>query len=306
MADNLCRLPGGTGPIDEAEQLKATTLREYTLDTLAIHGGQAPDPATGSRAVPIYQTTSYVFTDTEHARQLFALEEAGNIYSRIGNPTVDVFEKRIAQMEGGVAAVATASGQAALTAAVFGVAGAGDEIVASMHLYGGTYTLFAHTLAQVGITVKFVDPSNPDNFRRAMTERTKAVVGEIIGNPKLSVLDVETVAKIAHDAGVPLIIDNTFATPMLCRPIEWGADIPEPVDVVQVFRATAHAPGVAKEAANLKEKPVFWLQEGIVSQEAAEIAAGAGLPVVMNRCLWKEVQRLQGSIATYVSARDDG
>lgn len=189
-----------------------------------VHGGQAPDPTTGSRAVPIYQTTSYVFADSEHARQLFSLEEAGHIYSRISNPTVDVFEKRIAQMEGGVAGVATASGQAALMTAVLGVAGAGDEIVSSAHLYGGTFTLFAHTMNQIGITVKFVDPSDPDNFRRAITERTKAVVGETIANPKLSVFDIEAVAHIAHDAGVPLIIDNTFA-PLLCRPIEWGADI---------------------------------------------------------------------------------
>lgn len=199
-------------------------LREYSLETLMVHGGQAPDPSTGSRAVPIYQTTSYVFADSEHARQLFSLEEAGHIYSRISNPTVDVFEKRIAQMEGGVAGVATASGQAALMTAVLGVAGAGDEIVSSAHLYGGTFTLFAHTMNQIGITVKFVDPSDPDNFRRAITERTKAVVGETIANPKLSVFDIEAVAEIAHDAGVPLIIDNTFA-PLLCRPIEWGADI---------------------------------------------------------------------------------
>lgn len=600
------------GGADEPGRRK---LRDYSLDTLAIHGGQAPDPATGSRAVPIYQTTSYVFSDTEHARQLFALEEAGHIYSRLGNPTVDVFEKRIALLEGGVAAVATSSGQAALTAAILCVAGAGDEIVASMHLYGGTYTLFAHTLPQMGVSVKFVDPTNPENFRAAISERTKAVVGEIIGNPKLSVLDVEAVAKVAHDAGIPLIVDSTFATPVLCRPIEWGADIvvhsatkwigghgnsiggvvvdggrfdwgngkfpqftepdvsyngvrfyndfgtlafsmrlrtrflrdlgfsmtpfnaflllqgvetltlrmerhsanalhiarhlethpavewvrypglesspdyelankyfsggyggmvvfgikggmragarlinrsvlwshlanvgdaksliihpastthsqlsddelrasgadpdlvrlsvglegvadliselddslyyatglgqpgepimnsetvvrriagastvmdqngegrpvrrqqviaviglsddpgrpsyrvarklqrqgyriipvnptrtgeilgepvyaaladiPEPVDVVQVFRAAAHAPGVAREAVQLPGRPVFWLQEGIVSDEAGEIAAGAGLPVVMNRCLWKEVQRLQGSITTY-------
>ncbi|OUM98666.1 MAG: O-acetylhomoserine sulfhydrylase [Firmicutes bacterium ZCTH02-B6] len=200
-------------------------VRGYTLETLAVHGGQAPDPTTGSRAVPIYQTTSYVFHDTRHAQELFALDEAGNIYTRIGNPTVDVLEKRVAQLEGGVAGVAFASGQAAMTGAILTIAGAGDEIVASAHLYGGTITLFASTLAQLGITVKFVDPSDPDNFRAAITERTKAIVAETIGNPRLSILDIETVAKIAHEHGIPLIVDNTFATPMLCRPIEWGADI---------------------------------------------------------------------------------
>ena len=208
-----------------SQDIARRPVRGYTLETLAIHGGQAPDPTTGSRAVPIYQTTSYVFADTQHARELFALDEAGNIYSRIGNPTLDVLEKRVAQLEGGVAGVAFASGQAAMTGAILTLAGCGDEIVASAHLYGGTHTLFASTLAQMGITVKFVDPSDPENFRAAITERTKAVVGETIGNPRLSILDIEAVAKIAHEAGVPLIVDNTFATPYLCRPIEWGADI---------------------------------------------------------------------------------
>lgn len=206
-------------------QQNGAKLRGYSLETLAVHGGQVPDPATGSRAVPIYQTTSYVFSDTEHARQLFGLQEAGNIYTRIGNPTVDVFEQRIAQMEGGIGAVATSSGQAALTAAILGVAGAGDEIVSSAHLYGGTYTLFHYTLPQMGIRVKFVDPTDPENFREAINDKTKAVFAEVIGNPKLSILDIEAVAKVAHDAGVPLIVDSTFTTPVLCRPIEWGADI---------------------------------------------------------------------------------
>ena len=200
-------------------------LRPYTLETLAVHGGQAPDPATGSRAVPIYQTTSYSFADSRHAEELFSLNEAGNIYSRIGNPTVDVFEKRMALLEGGVAAVATASGQAAMTSAILALAKAGDHVVASSHLYGGTYTLFAATLPQMGIEVTFVDPQDPENFRKAIRPRTKAVVGEVIGNPRLHVLDLEAVAAIAHEQGVPFIVDNTFATPALCRPIEWGADI---------------------------------------------------------------------------------
>jgi len=200
-------------------------VREYSLETIAVHGGQAPDPTTGSRAVPIYQTTSYNFVDTRHARELFALDEAGNIYTRIQNPTVDVFEKRMAQLEGGVAAVATASGQAAMTSAILALAGAGDHIVSSSHLYGGTYTLFAATLPQMGIEVTFVDPTDPENFRRAIKPTTKAVVGEVIGNPRLHVLDLEAVADMAHEAGVPFIVDSTFATPALCRPIEWGADI---------------------------------------------------------------------------------
>lgn len=205
--------------------MKNAKIRPYTLETIAVHGGQAPDPSTGSRAVPIHQTTSFVFADTKHAQDLFSLDEAGNIYSRIANPTVDVFEKRMAQLEGGVAAVATASGQAAMTSAIMALAEAGDEIVSSAHLYGGTHTLFQATLKQMGITVRFVDPMDPEAFKEAINEKTKAVVGEVIGNPRLHVLDIERVAKIAHSAGVPLIIDNTFASPVLCRPIEWGADI---------------------------------------------------------------------------------
>lgn len=197
----------------------------YDLETLALHGGQAPDPTTGSRAVPIYQTTSYVFHDTEHAERLFALDEPGNIYSRIGNPTVDVFEKRMALLEDGVAAVATSSGMSAITLSILNLAGAGDEIVAATNLYGGTYNLFAVTLPRYGINVKFVDPTNPDHFKAAITDRTKAIFGEIIGNPGLQVLDIEAVAEIAHEAGVPLIIDNTFATPHVCKPIQLGADI---------------------------------------------------------------------------------
>jgi len=195
------------------------------LETLAVHGGQNPDPTTGSRAVPIYQTTSYVFENTEHARKLFALEEPGNIYTRIMNPTTDVLEKRVASLEGGVGALAVASGAAAITLSILNIARAGDEIVASSDLYGGTYNLFAVTLPKFGINVKFVDATDPENFRAAITPKTKALFGEIIGNPSLNVLDVEAVADIAHEAGIPLIVDNTFATPYACRPIEWGADV---------------------------------------------------------------------------------
>ncbi|ADU51506.1 O-acetylhomoserine sulfhydrolase [Thermaerobacter marianensis DSM 12885] len=200
-------------------------FREYQFETLAVHAGQAPDPATGSRAVPLYQTTSFVFQDTDHAAQLFNLDEPGNIYTRISNPTTEVFEKRMAYLEGGVAAVATASGQAATTLAITNITRAGEEVVASSSLYGGTYQLFANTFKDLGITVRFVDPSDPENFRRAINERTRCIYAEIIGNPRLDVLDVEAVARIAHEHGIPLIVDNTFATPYLCRPFEWGADI---------------------------------------------------------------------------------
>ncbi|GIO43277.1 homocysteine synthase [Paenibacillus apis] len=199
--------------------------RQFAPETLAIHAGQEPDPVTNSRAVPLYQTTSYVFNDTEHAANLFGLKEFGNIYSRIMNPTNDVFEKRIAALEGGVGALATASGQAAITFSILNIAGAGDEIVSSATLYGGTYNLFAITLAKLGITVKFVDASNPENFRAAITDKTKAVYAETIGNPKGDVLDIEAVAAIAHENGLPLIVDNTFPSPYLLRPIDYGADI---------------------------------------------------------------------------------
>jgi len=203
----------------------STQEKKYRFGTIAVHGGQQPDPATNARAVPIYQTTSYVFNDTTHAANLFALKEFGNIYTRIMNPTTDVFEKRMAELEGGVGALGLAAGQTAETFAILNIAGAGDEIVSATSLYGGTYALFRHTLAEIGITVKFVDPSDPENFRKAITSKTKALYAETIGNPKLDVLDIERVAQIAHEHGIPLIVDNTFATPYLCRPFEWGADI---------------------------------------------------------------------------------
>lgn len=199
--------------------------KKLSLDTLAVHGGQEIDPTTLSRAVPIYQTTSYGFRDTDHAANLFSLQEFGNIYTRIMNPTTDVFEKRVAELEGAPAALAVASGQAAITYSILNIAGAGDEIVSASSLYGGTYNLFSSTFAKLGITVKFVDPSNPENFRAAITEKTKAVFAETIGNPKGDIIDLEAVAAIAHDNGVPLIVDNTFPSPYLCRPIEHGADI---------------------------------------------------------------------------------
>lgn len=193
--------------------------------SLAVHAGQEPDPTTGSRAVPIYQTTSYNFRDSEHGANLFSLKESGNIYTRIMNPTSDVLEKRIAALEGGVGALAFASGHAAISAAILNIAQAGDEIVSSASLYGGTYNMFTYTLPRLGITVKLVDPSNPENFQQAITEKTKAIYAETIGNPRIDILDIEAVAAIAHKNGIPLIIDNTLATPYLCRPFEHGADI---------------------------------------------------------------------------------
>ncbi|WJY26663.1 O-acetylhomoserine aminocarboxypropyltransferase/cysteine synthase family protein [Sporosarcina trichiuri] len=194
-------------------------------ETQLLHGGQQPDPTTGSRAVPIHRTTSFVFKDTEQARNLFALQEAGNIYTRITNPTVAVFEERIALLEGGTAAVALSSGMAAIAFSILNIAEAGDEIVAAANLYGGTYNLFAITLPKYGITVKFVDSADPDNFRNAITEKTKGIFAETIGNPSLQVLDIERVADIAHENGIPFLIDNTFASPYGCNPIEFGADV---------------------------------------------------------------------------------
>lgn len=197
----------------------------FRTETLAVHAGQEPDPATNARAVPIYQTTSYTFNDTQHAANLFSLAEPGNIYTRIMNPTQEVFEKRMAALEGGVGALAVSSGQAASTYAILNIAGAGDEIVASSNLYGGTYNLFRHTLPKLGIQVTFVDPSDPENFRNAVTEQTKAIYGESLGNPGMDILDIESVAEVAHEAGIPLIVDNTLATPVLLKPIQFGADI---------------------------------------------------------------------------------
>ncbi|MGQ3073014.1 MAG: O-acetylhomoserine aminocarboxypropyltransferase [Ferrovibrionaceae bacterium] len=195
------------------------------FDTLSLHAGQQPDPVHGARAVPIYQTTSYVFRDTDHAAGLFNLERQGHIYSRISNPTVAVLEERIAALEGGAGAVATASGQAALHLAVATLMGAGGHIVASRNIYGGSHNLFSHTLPRFGITTTFVDPRDHRGLAAAIRPETRLVFGEVLGNPGLEVLDLPAVAGIAHDHGLPLMIDATFATPYLCRPLDWGADI---------------------------------------------------------------------------------
>ena len=191
-----------------------------------MHAGTGPDPATGARAVPVYQTTSFVFRDTEHAAGLFSLAEQGHIYTRIHNPTTDAFEARVAALEGGVAAVATASGQSAESLALLNVAGAGDHVVSSTSLYGGTYNLFRHTLPRLGVSVSFVDdPDDTNAWRAAIRENTKALFAETLGNPRGNVLDVRAVADVAHEAGLPLIVDNTIPTPYLLRPIEHGADV---------------------------------------------------------------------------------
>ena len=200
-------------------------IKHYAAETQALHAGQKPDSATNARAVPIYQTSSYVFNDTDHAARLFGLEEPGNIYTRIMNPTTDVFEQRVAALEGGVGALATASGQAAISLALLTLAHSGDEIVSSASLYGGTYTLFHYTFAQLGITVRFVDATDPANFRRAITPKTRAIYAETVGNPKLDTLDIAAVAAIAHENGLPLVIDNTMPSPYLVQPLAHGADI---------------------------------------------------------------------------------
>jgi O-acetylhomoserine (thiol)-lyase len=202
-----------------------TSPKSPRFDTLSLHAGQRPDPATGARAVPIYQTTSYVFDDTDHAAALFNLERAGHIYSRISNPTVAVLEERISALEGGVGAVATASGQAALHLAIATLMGAGGHIVASARIYGGSHNMFVHTLPRFGITATLVDPRKPEAFAAAITDKTRLLFGETLGNPGLEVLDIAAVAAVAHKHGLPLAVDSTFATPYLCRPFEHGADI---------------------------------------------------------------------------------
>lgn len=203
----------------------STNEREYGFETLQLHAGQVSDPTTGSRAVPIYQTTAFNFKDFEHGKNLFNLSQPGNIYSRIMNPTNDVFEKRMAALEGGVGALAVASGSSAITYSILNIAIAGDEIIAANTLYGGTYNLFKNTLKNFGIKAHLVNPDNIENFAEKINEKTRAIYVETIGNPLINVIDIEAIANLAHENGLPLIIDNTFATPYLVRPIDYGADI---------------------------------------------------------------------------------
>src|SRR5512146_179257 len=204
---------------------ESTNGHVFGFSTRQLHAGQQPDPTTGSRAVPIYQTTSYVFHDTGHAARLFALEETGNIYTRIMNPTTDVFEQRVASLEGGVGALASSSGHAAQTMAILTLCGAGDHIVSASTLYGGTYNQFAYTFPRLGIEVTLVDPKDPENFRRAIRPNTKILYGETLGNPMINVFPFEEVARLGQEFGIPVMIDNTFAAPYLFRPFEWGANI---------------------------------------------------------------------------------
>ena len=195
------------------------------FETLALHGGQAPDPATNARAVPIYQTTSYVFNDAEHAANLFALREPGNIYTRMMNPTTDVFEKRIASLEGGAGGLGVASGQAAITLSLLNLVRPGEEVVSSLSLYGGTYNLFTSTFPKLGIKVRYVDSTDPRSFDKAVTDKTRALYAETVGNPRLDTLDLEEVGRIAHSHAIPLVVDNTLPTPFLLRPLDHGADV---------------------------------------------------------------------------------
>lgn len=197
----------------------------YKLETIALHGGHTPDSDTGSRAVPIYQTTSYVFKSSEHAANLFALKQFGNIYTRLMNPTNDVLEKRIAELDGGIGALSVASGQSAITLAILGITKSGQEIISTNSLYGGTHTLFSNTLKNFGITVHFFDPTDFDGIKNAINEKTRLIYTESIGNPKLDVVQIDTLAEIAHQSGIPLIVDNTSLTPYLLKPIDFGADI---------------------------------------------------------------------------------
>ena len=199
--------------------------RELGFATKSLHAGHSPDASSHARAVPIYQSTSFTFDNSDHAARLFALQEFGNIYSRIMNPTTDVFEQRVAALEGGMAALATSSGQSAQFLAITSLAGPGDEVVSSSTLYGGTYTQMDVSFRRLGIDTKFVEPDDPENFRKAITPKTRAVYAETLANPRMNIVDIAAVAKIAHDAGVPLVVDNTMASPYLCRPIDHGADI---------------------------------------------------------------------------------
>jgi O-acetylhomoserine (thiol)-lyase len=223
----MARLPIGfsTGEIDESQEYRMSQERKLGFSTRQLHAGQVPDPTTGSRALPLYQTTSYNFRSSEHAANLFALKEFGNIYTRIMNPTTDVLEQRLASLEGGVGALAAASGHAAQFQAILTIAEAGDHIVSSSRLYGGTFNQFHYTLRKLGIEVSFVDPRDTDAFARAIRPNTKLIYGETLGNPDMTVFPFEAVSGIARAHGLPLMIDNTLATPWLIRPIEWGANI---------------------------------------------------------------------------------
>jgi O-acetylhomoserine (thiol)-lyase len=257
--------------------------RQYGFSTRQLHAGQQPDPTTGSRAVPIYQTTSYQFKSTEHAANLFALKEFGNIYTRIMNPTSDVFEQRIASLEGGVGALAVASGHAAQALAILTLAGAGDHIVSASTLYGGTYNQFHYTFPRIGIDVTFVDPNDPENFRKAIKPNTKILYGETLGNPRINVFPFEPVAKIAQEFRIPLVIDATFATPYLNRPFEWGANIVTHSTTKFIGGHGTSIGGVIVDGGNFDYKasgrfPNFTMPDPSYHGLVYSDLAGAGLP----------------------------
>src|SRR6478752_7021192 len=273
--------------------------KPFRPETQAIHSGQQLDPATFSRAVPIYQTSSFGFKDTEHAASLFNLSEQGYIYTRIVNPTTDVFEQRIAELEGGVGALGVASGQSATTFSILNIASAGDEIVSASSLYGGTYNLFSSTLPKLGITVKFVNADNPENFRSAITSKTKAIYAESVGNPQGNVLDIEAVADIAHEHGIPLIIDNTVPSPYLLRPIDFGADI---VAALSPFNSFLLLQGVETLHLRLERhsENALKVAKFLEQHELVEWVNYAGLPSHPSYSLaQKYLPKGQGAILTF-------
>jgi O-acetylhomoserine (thiol)-lyase len=280
--------------------------RKFGFNTRQLHAGQQPDPTTRSLAVPIYQTTSYVFDSAEHAARLFALEEPGNIYTRIMNPTSDVFEQRIASLEGGVGALATSSGHAAQFQAIFTLVGAGDHIVSATTLYGGTYNQFAYSFPRLGIDVTLVDPKDPESFRRAVRPNTKLLYGETLGNPRIDVFPFEEVGAIAQEFGIPLMIDNTFATPYLFRPFEWGANIVTHSATKFIGGHGTSIGGVIVDGGNFdwKDNPRFpnfnTPDESYHGLVYADLAA-AGVPAFITRARVQILRDYGGAISPFNS-----
>ena len=280
--------------------------RKFGFSTRQLHAGQIPDPTTNSRAVPIYQTTSYVFNSTEHAANLFALKEFGNIYTRIMNPTNDVFEQRIADLEGGVGGLAVSSGHAAQFQAIFTLAGAGDHIVSATTLYGGTYNQFVYSFPRLGIEVTLVDPRDPENFRRAIRPNTKILYGETLGNPLINVFPFEEVAKIGKEFGIPLMIDNTFATPYLFRPFEWGANIVVHSATKFIGGHGTSIGGVIVDGGNFQWKdnlrfPNFNTPDGSYHGLVYSDLATAGIPPFITKARVQILRDFGGSLSPFNS-----
>lgn len=282
---------------------KSSTDHLFGFTTRQLHAGQQPDPATKARAVPIYQTSSYLFDSTDHAARLFALEESGNIYTRIMNPTSDVFEQRMASLEGGVGALAVSSGHAAQAQAVFALAGSGDHIVSASTLYGGTYNQFAYTLPRLGIEVTFVHPRDPQNFRRAIKPNTKLIFGETLGNPRINIFPFEEVAAIANEFGIPLMIDNTFATPYLFRPFEWGANIVIHSATKFIGGHGTSIGGVIVDGGNFQWEgsPRFPLFNQPDASYHGLVFAGLGAPAFITRARVQVLRDIGGCISPFNS-----